>query len=91
MSKFNIGDRVVYDGLIAKIYDVDKIAGTDRDLYALESEENSEMTCSATEEGIELYSGQELDQEQRLADARFDSAVIARKIDRITDKYIGDC
>lgn len=91
MSRFSIGDRVVYDGLIAKVYNIDKVAGTDDDLYSLEAEEDCEMTCCVTEEGIELYSGQELDQDRRLADARFNSAIIAHSVDRLTDKYIGCC
>lgn len=38
-----------------------------------------------------MHDGEEIDQSQRLSQARHESSMIARHIDSVTDKYIGGC
>lgn len=90
MHKFKIGDKVVYDGLVATVESQSTYAISNKPCYGLVADEDSEMTCTAGENECEPYSGEEIDQSERLSQARFESAVIAHRVDSITDKYYGD-
>jgi hypothetical protein len=87
--KFEIGQQVVHDGLVATIEN--RWANESGNHYGLIAIEDSEMSCTASEPEIEAYDGEEIDQSDRLDQARFESGLIAHRVDRITDKYIGDC
>lgn len=70
--KFKVGQKVVYDGLIATIESLGIYFDGELN-YSIISEENSELTCTAREEKCELYNGEELDQTERLFQADSDS------------------
>lgn len=71
--KYKVGDIVVYDGLIAKIYNTSRYAISGKPCYSLEAKENPELSCTVGEDKIEPYVDQELDQEKRLLEAYIDS------------------
>ncbi len=90
-NKYNIGDRVVYAGVIGIVLSFSDY-GDGRIGYGLEAELDSEITCTAMEHEIEFYTGEEeLDQENILSQARLNGQLMMIQIDGITDKYIGDC
>lgn len=89
--KFKIGDKVIYDGLVATVEGLTETAIGALPMLELVSTEDSEMTCTAMEDECESYNEDELiDQEERLRIARRESYLIARKVDGITDKYYRD-
>lgn len=88
--RFEIGERVYYDGLVAKVESRSNVAGTNIPLYSLVAEEDEELTCSAIEDNIEKYNGEEVDQEAALSQARLSSALIAYEVNGLTDKYLRD-
>jgi len=93
MSKYKIDNLVIYDGLVARIERISTIGGTDRTLLSLVSVEDEEMTCSAPADECEDYTteaSEDLDQNTRLARARFESNAIAAMVDNITDKNFRD-
>ena len=71
--KYKVGDKVVYDGLIAKIYSTSTYTISGKPCYSLEAEEDPELSCTVGEDDIEPYVDQELDQQKRLLEARIDS------------------
>ena len=84
--KFETGQRVIYDGLIAVIES--KGNYTDGgNCYGLVAEENSELTCTADEGKCELYTDQEIDQSDAIALANELSSAVRRMVDSVTDKY----
>jgi len=86
--KFNINDKVIYDGLVATIESRDfYVSGTP--CYGLVSDENPEFTCTAGEDEVEPHDGSDIDQTERLRQAQRDSDHIAFEVDSITDKYYG--
>lgn len=88
--KYNIGDKVIYDGLVAIIESQSTYAISGKNCYGLVSEENNELSCTGAEDKCEPYDDEEFDQSERLSDAQFESHLIRMKVDSITDKYIGD-
>ncbi len=90
MHKYEIGDKVVYDGLVAEIESKDTYAGSGKPCYGLVAVEDEEMTCTAGEDKCEPYDGEPIDQSERLDQARFESSVIAQRVDMVTDKYSRD-
>lgn len=91
-EQWNIGDKCVYDGLVATVESVDHIAGhPDIIILSLVADEDKEMTCTVRATECESYSGTAFDQSERLDQARSDSRAIARSVDVLTDKYTGDC
>lgn len=90
MHKFKIGDKVIYDGLVATVESKSTYAISNKPCYGLVADEDNEMTCTAGEDECEPYDGGEIDQSERLSQARFESAVIANRVDGLTDKYYRD-
>ena len=88
--KFEVGDKVIYDGLVATIEDRSTYAVSNKPCYGLVADEDNEMTCTAGEDECEPYDGKEFDQSDRINQAKFESAVISHRVDRITDKYYRD-
>lgn len=90
MHKYEIGDKVVYDGLIATVEGKSTYAISNKPCYSLVAVEDEEMTCTAGEDECEPYNGEPFDQSERLDQARFESSMIAHRVDRLTDKYFRD-
>lgn len=88
--KFNIGDKVVYDGLIATVESQSTYAISGDPCYGLVSDENLELSCTGDEKLCERYDGETFDQSGRLETASLESDLIAMKVDNITDKYFRD-
>lgn len=86
---FNIGERVIYDGLIAIIEDVG-IDTNGNATYNLIAEKDDELTCTAKECNIEKYQNQDIDQDVTLEDAYFYSNAIANLGNNLTDKNFRD-
>ena len=87
--KFKIGQKVIYEGLIATI----ESRGTyfnDKPCYGLFAEENEELTCTADEEKCELYTEQEIDQSEALFAANMSSIAIRGTVENLTDKHFRD-
>lgn len=89
--KFNIGDKVIYQGLIATIETRDTYAISGLPCYSIVSDLDKELTCTAPETECEAYDGQDVDQLPALAEAAYSSQRIAAIADSVTDKHIGDC
>lgn len=88
--KFNIGDKVVYQGIIGVIENQSEYMDG-RPSYGLVACEDSEMSCTADESICEPYNdGDEVDQDQALRDARFNSFKVMSLVDSVTDKYFRD-
>ena len=88
--KFEVGQKVIYRGLVGVIED--RCTYTNGSFgYSLVAELDSEMTCTAKEEECEMYVDQEIDQEENMMRAQMESRRIMGMVDGITDKYIGDC
>lgn len=87
--KYNIGDRVVCDGLIG-IVESRNIHVSGENGYGLVSEEDEEITCTAMESKIDLCTEDEIDQSEALSSARLNSERIRNTIGRMTDKYFRD-
>lgn len=90
MHKYKIGDKVIYDGLIATVESQSTYAISNEPCYGIVSDEDSELTCTVGEDECELYKGEEIDQSERLRKARFESAAIDYLVNSITDKYYRD-
>ena len=85
--KFNIGQKVVYDGLLAEVESQSNYTDG-RNCYGLVCLEDSELTCTADEDKCDIYDeAEELDQSKALSEAHDSSRRIAGMVDRITDKY----
>ena len=92
MNKFNVGDRVIYDGLVGIVKSV-CFNGAYYN-YGLVAELEPEAETDAPEDECSLAtqeSEEELDQEERLRERKSEGREIARMVDSISDKYIGDC
>jgi len=91
-TSYKVGDKCVFDGLVATIEGVDHVAGhPERILLSLVADEDKEMTCTVTVDEVTPYTYEKIDQSERLKQARHDSDMIAARVDGLTDKYIGDC
>lgn len=88
--KFEIGQRVIYEGLIAVIESKDTYYADGRPCYGLVAEEDEELTCTADEEKCELYIDQEIDQNEALFMANLESKRIQNMVGGLTDKYFRD-
>ena len=88
--KFEIGQKVIYEGLIG-IIESRAIYPSGIAHYGLVAELDSEMTCTAAEGECELLDNQEIDQSEAMSEAKASSNRIMGMVDSITDKYIGDC
>lgn len=89
-TKYKIDEIVFCNGLVAKVESISTIVGTDKPLYSLVSVEDQELSCSVGEEEIEKYNGEEIDQSEALSTAHFESYLIAKTVDNVTDKYYGE-
>lgn len=90
VHKFNVGDKVVYDGLVATIDSRSTYAISGKPCYSLTADADEEMSCTAGEDECEAYNGEDIDQSERLQQAKRESRLIAFKVDRLTDKYFRD-
>jgi hypothetical protein len=87
--KFEVGQRVIYEGLIAIIEK--RWNTTDgKPFYSLVAEENKELSCSAQEEKCELYIDQEIDQSEALFAADMAGLAIMGTVGKLADKYFRD-
>lgn len=88
--KFQIGDTVIYDGLLANVDRISKTVYHDitLDLTALE---NEDLTCTAMADKCEQYTeGEEIDQSEALFEAEMASKRIQNIAGGLTDKYFRD-
>jgi hypothetical protein len=88
--KLKIGDLVIYQGLVGR---VDRLSETVYGVptLGLVSIEDKELTCTAREVECEFCDNpDEVDQDGAIYLARLESEAIARRVDRVTDKYVGD-
>lgn len=90
MSKYNVGDKVIYLDMGAEIDSVSHVANhPELILYSLTSLDDSDLTCSALEnEGEEYFD--EHDNTEALQKAHSESEIIRSTIDSLTDKYYSD-
>jgi len=91
VHKYNIGDLIIYAGLIGR---VDYLTETtnEKPMVGLTSIEDLELTTTALESECQSYNpDEEFDQSKTLSEIRYQNALITHSIDRITDKFIGDC
>lgn len=91
MRKFKEGDLIIYQGLVGR---VDRVTETVYGVPTLEliSIKDEELTCTAREVECEPCDDPEsIEQGDALYLAHLESAAIARRVDSVTDKYIGDC
>lgn len=87
--KFEIGQRVIYEGLIGIIESRSTYCnGTN--CYGLISEEDTELSCTADEEKCTLYTDQEINQKESLLSAHANAIAIMGAVGKITDKYFRD-
>ena len=87
--KFEVGQKVIYEGLIAIIESKSNYVNG-KPCYDLVAEENEELSCTADEEKCELYIDQEIDQSEALFVADMSSIAIRRAVGNITDKHFRD-
>ena len=87
--KFEIGQKVIYDGLIG-IIESRSTYVDDTFCYGLIAQEDNEMSCTAPERECELYIDQEIDQREALLQAKASSIAIQGTVGNITDKYFRD-
>lgn len=89
--KFKVGDLVLYQGLVGR---VDQLSETVYGVptLALISIKDEELTCTAREVECEPCDDPDnIDQNGAIYMAHLESEAIMRRVDRVTDKYIGDC
>jgi len=87
--KFEVGQRVIYEGLIAIIESKGNYVNG-KPCYWLVSEENEDLSCTADEEKCELYIDQEIDQREALFAADMSYIAILNTVGNITDKHFRD-
>ena len=87
--KYEIGQKVIYEGLIA-IIESKSTYVNGNPCYGLVAEENEELSCTADEAKCELYIDQEIDQGKALFAADMSSIAIRGTVGKITDKYFRD-
>lgn len=88
-TKFKVGDKVIYQGVLAKVLRVDEYPDGGH-CYSLEAVNNSEMTCTANEKDCELSVDNDFDDSEALEAAQYHSDLVLGMVDSITDKYLGD-
>lgn len=91
--KFKVGDKVVYDGLLAIIDRISPVYNYAFWLLSLTSVEDEEMTCTAKESECRLYDEPTFDtklQRRKLSEARYESHRIMMIGESLTDKYFRD-
>lgn len=90
--KYKIGEKVVYDGLIGIVTGLCEYSWIGKEVvgYHLEAEENRELSSTVTEDEVQPYNGEEIDQESRLSEANIDSLRIRNLGESLTDKNFRD-
>ena len=71
--KFEVGQKVVYGGILAIIDSRSVYASSGKPCYGLVAYGDSELTCTAGESGCELYEGQDIDETVPIKDAYLES------------------
>ncbi len=88
--RYSIGQKVVYEGLIAVIEDRSEYVDGNP-CYSLVAVSDKELSCTADERKCEPYNeGDEVDEYPALQEAKNASALITKMGDCLTDKYFRD-
>ena len=86
---FQIGEKVIYDGLIATI-EGRWLSTNNTPQYDLVSDIDNELTCSAPEAKCEPFHNQEIDESPALSLAYLESKRIQNLGESLTDKNFRD-
>jgi hypothetical protein len=88
--KYQIGDKVVYDGLVGIVESISESASSNLPMVSLVSEVDSEISCTAMESECQPYDGRVIDQQEALNEAYNAGFHIRNMGGRLTDKYFRD-
>lgn len=93
ISKYRIGELVVYQGLIGEIVAISPVFSYDFLLLSLVSTEDPEMTCTAKESECKPYNEETFDEDASLialSDAILLGQTMTNLVGGITDKHFRD-
>ncbi len=88
--KYEIGDTVVYEGIIGCIERRSTYAISGKPCYGLVSVADPELSCTAAEADCSPYNGEDVDEKPALNAAHASGIAIQSTVDRLTDKYYRD-